>query len=77
MKFFEAGNLRFEVISELGDDFLFFDDWARQNLTEEEYNSSREKDSDSQENSDLFSRWKDEQKITSFLVYRDNVLENG
>lgn len=77
MKFFEAGNLRFEVTSELGDDFLLFDDWARQNLTEEEYSANREREHLSEENNALFTRWYNEQKITSFKVYRDGVLENG
>lgn len=78
MKFYEHENMRFEISSELGDDFVFFDEWARNTLTEAEYEAQRaDADHLSTENVALFQRWKIEQKITEFKVYRDGVLENG
>jgi|LakMenEpi03Aug12_release.lakeMendotaPanAssembly.Ray.scaffolds.fasta_scaffold393582_4 hypothetical protein len=78
MKSYEHENMRYEIVSELGDDFLFFDAWARQTLTEAEYDAQRaDTDHLSEAHVALFQRWKDEQKITSFLVYKDGVLENG
>ncbi len=72
MKSYEHENYRFEITSELGDDFLFYDDWARQTLTESEYETQRA-NPDSEETSALFTRWKVEQKILTFIEIENNT----
>ncbi len=75
---FESGIFRYEVTSELGDDFLFFDEWAKHTLTEEEYQITQTPNFfDSETGIAYNKRWKQEQKITSVSVYENNVLQTS
>lgn len=75
---FENGNIRHEITSALGDDFLLFDEWARKTLTDEEYESTQSPNFFASEIGESYNkRWKQEQKITSVSIYKDGILESS
>ena len=69
------GNIRHDITSEFGDDFLVFGEWAQQKLTEKEYLSTLQAGFFQTEIGESYNkRWKQEQKITSVSVYENDIL---
>lgn len=68
-----AGDVKHEIESALGDNFLTMEEWAHTKLTPEEL-SVYIADELTDAKKLLFQRWREDQEITSFRSYVNDVL---